>query len=67
MKRKYILLTIAILLLFPTLFYWYEFRPTLIRQECHRYADDISKSGELNNKPRYDFRYEYCLHEKGLE
>lgn len=62
----YILIA-AILLVLAIAFYWYEYRPSAARQECHQYADKLSKSEDnRNDKSRYDFRYKFCLQEKGI-
>ena len=54
------------------LFYWYEWRPSVILKECHKFSvekaikDLGSKRAEFLDED-YEFRYKYCLHEKGLK
>lgn len=61
-------LTLVMLLVLGVAYYWYEYRPSIVRQECHQYADKLSKTEEnRNDKSRYDFRYKFCLSEKGIK
>jgi uncharacterized membrane protein len=45
------------------LFYWFQVRPSNLRQECHLYAKDFAKT----NYEKYKANYDVCLHSKGLE
>lgn len=57
MKSKYIYITIFILLL-GVLFYWYEWRPSQIKKECHISAKERAWA--------YDSVYKSCLNSKGI-
>ena len=53
-----ILILIGVLIL-TSLFYWYEWRPSQIRKECH-----VSAKAKAWT---YDTVYKSCLHAKGLQ
>ena len=58
---------IAVLSAVAGAFYWYEYRPSVARQQCHQYADKLSTTGDnRNDKSRYDFRYKFCMQERGV-
>jgi hypothetical protein len=58
------ILIVLFLILVPVLsflFYWFEWRPSKIRAECDAIAWDKTVGYE-----DYDWKYEQCLHNKGL-
>jgi hypothetical protein len=61
------ILILVILTIIGGAFYWYEYRPSAIRRECNEYADLRSRNGDFNNRERYEFRYNFCLSQKGLK
>ena len=58
------LILIALLLLVAA-FYWYEWRPSQIKKECHEGAlvDVVAVGG---SKEDYESFYKACLRSKGL-
>jgi hypothetical protein len=66
-SKQFWLLILGILLISGGVFYWYEYRPSKIRTECNEYADKRSRDGSLNDAERYEFRYKFCLSQKGLK
>ena len=66
-KHKIILL---IILVGIGLFYWFQLRPTQIREHCFDLATKAitkSKSDTLNSTEDYDFLYKLCLQRNGVE
>jgi hypothetical protein len=68
-KVPVLLLMLVILLVLGGAFYWYEYRPSAIRQECHKYAvdkaqEDSGDHGRFYDED-YDFRFKYCLQKNG--
>ena len=61
---------IILLLLFivglGVLFYWYEWRPSDIRKSCDVIAWEHANKRYSNRSEAYKFKYEQCLHSKGL-
>lgn len=55
------------LLIVAFLFYWFQARPSLIKKSCAGYATEKGCNGDYCSKDKYDFRYDKCLHEKGLK
>ena len=71
-KNRFKILIIAIVI---SAFYWYEWRPSIIKQNCSNNAREnaIEKRNrneytkeELFYKDDYDFYYKMCLGQKGL-
>ena len=56
---------IAIVIIIAGLFYWYEWRPSEIKKECHSYATNKS-SLSMNYISAYDNAYKQCLRKNGL-
>ena len=62
------------LLLLVAVFYWYEWRPSAIRKECHVVAVDKAIEKNKRKKPDAtgytktdrDAYYKWCLQSKGL-
>ena len=69
-KQKKIVIFLIILFL-GFIFYWFQIRPSQIRQRCHKWIVDLPGSieKELSEKgiKAYDALYNRCLHEKGLK
>lgn len=70
-KKQYIGLIILVVIIFASLFYWYEYRPSQIKKECYNAAKEkaIERDGLSNGqfrKESYDTYYGWCLQEKGL-
>ena len=68
---KTTVITIIVLWLMAGLFYWYAYRPTVIRKGCHASAVNDSrariKSKDGYYQEDYNFYYNQCFHEKGLK
>ena len=67
---------IVILLIAGGLFYWYEWRPSRVYIECQHkakkwfknYSEDKLESKFTSDKERaYNFIYENCLRQKGID
>jgi len=64
----------AVLLISTTLaFYWYEFRPMQIREDCSKIAKDIRFAKGREMKADKNIKtalilddYTFCLHSKGI-
>lgn len=52
---------VVVILVFASLFYWYEWRPSQIRQECYEIAKERGIGAD-----RYDTFRKSCLDGKGL-
>jgi len=69
-NKKIVLLVLLGLLLLTSWFYWFQYRPIMIRQYCHNHAEENAKVmvsfSEFDIAHIYDRSYEKCLHEKGL-
>ena len=65
-KMSIVFITIIIL---TGLFYWYEYRPSEIKKDCHNIASaSIGKGIEAFSfgQNLYEGRYQKCLRENGL-
>lgn len=73
-KSSIVILTLLVLLVLGGAFYWFEYRPSQIRKDCARRAEDILKSEQrsvpenaaigLGEYERYV--YERCIHLQGI-
>lgn len=64
-ELNYILAVVVIVL--GVAFYWYEYRPTVIRKECNILAIEEADSGpSIHRDEKYKVEYEKCLNSKGL-
>lgn len=71
MKSR-IVIIFALFVIGLGLFYWFQWRPTEIRKECHKYAvDKAIKDSGSNDKTfkdeDYKFRLDYCHEREGLK
>jgi len=68
---KLITIPLTIFVLIGLWFYWFQWRPSQVRNDCHKIAmqgaiDKIAHDN-LWSKNDYDVYYEVCLHAKGLK
>jgi len=54
---------ILLLLISGMLFYWYEYRPSIIREKCSVAAEKLSNKDEYV----YEIVYRHCLRSHGIE
>ena len=59
------ILVIVIIILVPV-FYWYEWKPKQIREECNRKALEIVIKASNTEPESYELAYKSCLRSKGL-
>lgn len=67
MKIK-ILFILPLIILGIFLFYWFQIRPSGIRNYCDQVA--LNKAGSVYESSEielYDWKYTQCLHSRGLE
>ena len=71
MKKQHYTIAILILLILGGIFYWYEYRPTKIKQQCSAEARFDQKAiNEPNDIRRQEFinmYYDDCLMRFGLK
>ena len=71
MKKNYAIIAAIALIIIGAAFYWYEYRPSKIKQQCSAEARfDQRDFGEANDKKRQEFinmYYEDCLMRFGLK
>lgn len=49
-------------------FYWFHWRPSVVRSECHREAESaITGRSQSYRDRQYEAAYTQCLHRRGLE
>ena len=67
-KHRHFIIGMLVFSVMGILFYWYEWRPKAIRNECNQIALDKQKSSlTISNKQLfYDYNFKVCLNEKGL-
>ncbi len=64
--NKFLLLSILIILIFS--FYWFEYRPSIAREECNKIVlKELSEDWQSPINPGYNNLYEACLHQKGIK
>ena len=69
-NKNRVLLILLALFMISSWFYWFQYRPTKIRQYCHRWIVDLPGEVELyyeRDRAEYSALYDSCLHEKGLK
>ncbi|HBV58401.1 MAG TPA: hypothetical protein DEB73_04065 [Candidatus Magasanikbacteria bacterium] len=59
-SRWYWLIVLVVILILGGLFYWYEWRPIKIRQECF-------KISQVSSQNITDINYKNCLRWSGLK
>lgn len=61
------MLIIFLTLLLFGAFYWYEYRPTLIKKECNIFAiKAVEDQMPYNQIEAYNIYFKICLNAKGL-
>lgn len=69
-KKKVFLILLSLFLLIGW-FYWFQWRPAMIRSYCHeRIVDlpgDVEELRSEGQIKRYNALFDSCLHEKGLK
>lgn len=69
-NKQYIGLIILIVAITSGAFYWYSYRPSVIKQDCYKTAvtSAIEKGGNGTKYSKDDFEayYSFCLKAKGL-
>ena len=62
-RWQYIMLVVIALLIAGGLFFWYEYRPSLIRAKCSVEAEKRADKDEYV----YEIVYRHCLRTHGIE
>jgi len=57
---KTILIIVLAVLIIGGAFYWYEYRPSQIREQCNNFS-------ELFSPQNVEMNYKFCLRDHGLE
>jgi len=63
LKVPLIILIASVILIAGGLFYWYEYRPSLVRQGCSEFAEKESGKDLFV----YEIIYRHCKRKNGLE
>jgi len=61
--KKPVVIFALLFLIGGMLFYWYEYRPSMIREKCSAIAEKISPKDEYV----YEICYRHCLRSLGIE
>ena len=61
--RRPLLILALVFLIAGTLFYWYEYRPSIVREICSAAAEKMSNKDEYV----YEIVYCHCLRSHGIE
>ncbi len=68
--KKHVAILLTITALGGFLFYWFQWRPVVIRSNCHKWVVDLPGEVEgLRSDGQiraYEALFNRCLHEKGL-
>ncbi len=72
-RKKAGIITCIIVLVSISVWY-FAIRPSVAKAGCNRFASDVSRKGEVSDKPglyyydksNYQFAYESCLHKRGF-
>lgn len=71
MKKSYITIAIVALCVVGVAFYWYEYRPSKVRQQCSAEARfdqrAISESNDVKRQEFINMYYDDCLMRFGLK
>jgi len=62
-KRPLIILIFVLLIVGGGLFFWYEYRPSMVRARCSTEAEKMSGKDEFV----YEIIYRHCLRKHGIE
>jgi len=60
--KEYWLIILIVLALFGYAFYWFQWRPSHIKQECYKTADSWANGSGW----AFNYHYSQCLRSKGL-
>jgi hypothetical protein len=63
LKISFLILTAFALLIAGGLFYWYEYRPSMVRETCSTFAEKESEKDVF----MYEIIYRHCLRKHGIE
>jgi len=63
LKVPLIILIASVILISGGLFYWYEYRPSLVREACSEFAEKESGRDLFV----YEIIYRHCMRKNGLE
>lgn len=63
---------LVLLLIVAAWFYWFQWRPTKIRKNCHQWIVDLPGRVEESlywesDRAEYNSLYQSCLHREGLK
>jgi hypothetical protein len=58
-----LILLVLFFLIAGTLFYWYEYRPSIVREQCAMAAEKMSSKDLFV----YEICYRHCLRSNGVE
>lgn len=64
-KNISIILLVAVIL--GVVFYWYEYRPVVVRKVCTQKAFELIEASDNEGMSRWNWIYSTCLHKRGLE
>jgi hypothetical protein len=63
LRNSLLILTVFLFLIGTGLFYWYEYRPAMVRKTCSLFAEQESEKDILI----YEITYRHCLRKHGIE
>jgi hypothetical protein len=63
LKVPLIILFVSVILIAGGLFYWFEYRPSLVREACSEFAEKESGKDLFV----YEIIYRHCMRKNGLE
>ncbi len=61
--KKPLMILVLVLLIVGGLFFWYEYRPSMIRARCSIEAEKMANKNEYV----YEIIYRHCLRSHGIE
>jgi len=65
-KKRYTGFIILAVVFLGAIFFWYSFRPSLIKQSCFEEAREKTKEAKGDFIETYNFIYKVCLQKNGL-
>lgn len=76
LNNRKLIITILLILIVGSSFYWFQFRPSKIYSNCHKASEKLAKISYKNDHPYnedgvylkddYEFIYKQCLRLKGI-